>query len=89
MAFMDGWEYCNVKVPLDMAWLETDEDVRDMLRALVGYDEFTNDPAIGYSSNGPWVEGDIDYKADGNVCSLHYDFMMVDGRARVFRYYID
>lgn len=88
MAFMNGWEYCNVKVPLDMAYQMTGEDVRDMLLAFVGYDTAIC-ASTGYSPFGPYEEGDIDYDADGNRCSLHYDFIEVDGKARVFRYCID
>lgn len=100
MAYM---EYTNVKVPLETAWLETDKDVRDMIQSLAGLDAFASnvvvmDAAIGRSSLGPWVEGDIQYKVmhelpyysnDHDWFALHYDFMNVEGVARVFRYCID
>jgi hypothetical protein len=81
-------QYTNVKVPADMACMDTDKDVHDILRALTGYDEFIN-ASIGRSSYGPYWEGDIDYMADCKGYSLAYDFMVNGDTARVFRYQID
>ena len=86
---------CNVKVPAETAWLETDEDIFAMLKAIIGHECMPcGEPlgyaaSIGHSSYGPWVEGDIDYMDGGTCYSLHYDFMRVGNVGRVFRYEID
>lgn len=83
-------QYCNVKMPIDMAYQMTDADVRDLLGALVGGCDEWADASTGLSPYGPYVEGDVMYSLNGKWWSLAYDFMEVgDGIARVFRFAID
>ena len=86
-------QYCNVKMPLKMAYMLDADDIRDILGAFVGpvsaIDEW-GDASTGSSPHGPYEEGHVIYKLDGKWGSLAYDFMdMGDGMARVFRYAID
>jgi hypothetical protein len=85
-------QYVNIKVPLETAWLDTDEDIFAMLKAITGKEckpvgkPLNYNASIGRSSHGPYVEGDIDYTVDGLGYSLAYDFMHVDDTtARIFR----
>lgn len=78
-------QYCNVKLPLEVAWMDTDDDVEAVVTALVGEHEAWDNAMIGYSSQGPYEEGDVSFKVDGEWFMLAYDFMMCDGIARVFR----
>ena len=80
--------YTNVKLPNHVMWMDTDDDVQEVLKAFVGHGcELTAEPAIGYSSMGPWEEGDIWYEDGGVDYALHYDFIGKAGR--VFRYEIE
>lgn len=86
-------QYCNVKVPNDVAWLDTDKDIFTMMDLLVGPGyELVGEPlhydaSIGYSSYGPYCEGDIGFCKNGYYCGLSYDFMGIgNDTARVFRY---
>lgn len=85
--------YTNIKVPSHVAWLDTDKDIFDVLKAIVGHDCMPlGEPldyyaSIGYSSYGPYVEGDICFADDGCEYMLAYDFMEVgNDEARVFRF---
>ena len=81
-------KYTNVKLPDHVMWLDTDEDVQEVLKAFVGHEcKLTAEAAIGYSSCGPWVEGDIWYEDKGHDYALHYDFNTDAGR--IFRYEIE
>lgn len=82
-------QYCNVKMPLEMAYMDKAEDVRDLLGALVGpVDEWAG-ASTRSSTCGPYEEGDVTYSLDGRWWTLSYDFMDVGNDvARVFRYAI-
>lgn len=83
-------QYCNVKMPIDMAYQMTDKDVNYLLGALVGPVDEWDDASTGSSPYGPYEEGDVMYSLDGKWWSLAYDFMDIgEGVARVFRYAID
>lgn len=83
-------QYCNVKMPLKMAYMWDGNDIRDLLGALVGsVDEWEN-ATTGESAYGPWREGDVDYRLDGRWWTLSYDFMdLGNDVARVFRYALE
>lgn len=80
-------QYTNVKLPDHVMWMDTDEDVQEVLKAFVGHECKVTDAAFGYSSNGPYEEGDIWYEDNGELYALHYDFMAEVGR--IFRYEIE
>ena len=78
-----AWTYVNVKVPMATATMETDESIRELLQIFgVDADEWS-DASTGHSANGPWDEGDV-WDSNGNELLL-YDFIEVDGAARIFR----
>lgn len=84
--------YTNVKMPVETAWLDTDNDIFAMLDALVGEGcQPLGEPlhycaSIGGSNYGPYVEGDIDFTYNGEGYRLSYDFMVISKDvARVFR----
>lgn len=89
-------QYTNIKLPQETAWMNSGNDVQEVLKAIVGHGckvvgpdcfDGVDCPAIGYSAYGPWVEGDIDYVDDGLGYSLAYDFIDIDEEtSRIFRY---
>lgn len=83
-------QYCNVKLPIEMARMDGAGDVRCLLGALVGPVDDWSDATTGCSSHGPYEEGDVMYGNDGMWWSLAYDYVdLGDGTARVFRMAID
>ena len=83
-------QYCNVKMPIEMARMNEDEDVRDLLGALVGPVDDWEDATTGSAPDVPYEEGDVMYLSDGEWWSLAYDFMDIGNEtARVFRYATD
>lgn len=80
--------YTNMRLPLNVMWMDSDEDVQELLRAFVGHEcPLTQEPAIGCSSYGPWEEGDVWFEDNGGHYALHYDFM--ESAGRIFRYEIE
>lgn len=79
--------YCNVRVPLGVARMDTSADALAMFRALVGPVDDWDVPSVGTSLDGPYEEADVWYESDGHWSLLAYDFMEVGGgTARVFRF---
>ena len=87
----NNWQYTNIKLPMTVLWMDTDEDVHEVIKALMGHDCVVYDtPSSGYSGCGPWEEGDIDLIDNGLGYTLSYDFMELSGATgRIFRYTID
>ena len=95
------WQYANINVPQDVAWMMSGSDVQEVLKAIIGHGcevvgpDYDSDadvccPAIGRSAYGYWIEGDIDYEEGGMRYSLAYDFIDLDeSTSRIFRYAID
>lgn len=85
-------QYTNVKLPMHVLEMDSDTDVLAVLKALTGSERpYVFDsgcwPAIGYSGNGPYEEGDIIYWDGELAYQLCYDFMRLDDvTGRIFRH---
>lgn len=87
-------QYCNFRVPYDIAAMNSRGSVVKIAAILVGRKveivRSPSYPSCGSSPYGPWDEADIEFVDGETNCILSYDFMDIgDGMARVFRFGIE